>query len=299
MLGIPKMLAKAGLGATALALVMSCASAPTPAAKPAATPAPKTPVQKERTVTVRTPVLVKETVFYPDGLVDTYTTYKYDDSLNRLLEKTTFDPTRPDPIERVVSEYDANGILTDDLTYGSDGSLKVRHDISWTPGKLIASEKGQDAKGVGQFSSSYTYDQAGNRSTWKAFDGSGALRATTNYSYDSNRHLILIEMRNPANALTGSIKISYAPDGSTETWTYLGSDGSVQKSEVSILKGGKVMRFEVRHQDNSLAEATDYTYGPDGERLTAVLSDAAGKVKEKRSFDYLIRSDQKLETYYE
>ncbi|MDA8409774.1 MAG: hypothetical protein M0001_05205 [Treponema sp.] len=298
MLGIPKMLAKAGLGATALVLVMSCASAPKSAPKPAA-PAPTAPVQKERTVTVRTPVLVKETVFYPDGLVDTYTTYTYDDSLNRLLQKTTFDPTRPDFIEKVVSEYDANGIHTDDLVYGSDGSLKVRHDLTWTPGKLLASEKGQDAKGIPQFSSTYAYDQAGNRTEWKAFDGSGALRATTTYAFDSNKHLMLIEMRNAANALTGSIKVSYAADGSTETWAYLHADGSPEKSEVSILKNGQVLRFEVRRPDNSLAEATDYTYGPDGERLTAVLSDAAGKVKEKRSFDYRIRTDQKVETYYE
>ena len=299
MLGIPKMLAKAGLGATALILAISCASSPSATSKPAPEAAPKAPVLKERIVTLRTPVLVKETVFYPDGLVDTYSVYKYDDSLTRLLEKTTFDPTRPDPIERVVSEYDAKGILADELDYGSDGSLRVRHDMTWTAGRLLAYENGQDAKGIGQFSSSYTYNQLGNRSLWQAFDGSGALRATTSYAYDSGNRLVLIEIRNPANALTGSIKIIYAADGSAETWAYLGSDGSLQKSEVSILKNGKILRFEVRHPDNSLAEATDYTYGPDGERLTALLSDASGKVKEKRSFEYLVRQDQKVETYYE
>ena len=297
MLGMPKTLAKVGLGVSALILAMSCASSPPVASKPEA--APKAPVLKERTVTVRTPVVVKETVFYPDGLVDTYTVYKYDDSLTRLLEKTTIDPTRPEPIERVVSEYDPTGVLTDELTYGSDGTLRSRRNVTWTSGKLLATETGQDAKGTGQYSSSYDYDASGNRVTWKAFDGSGALRVTTTYSYDPQKRLVGIEMRNPANALTESIKVSYSADGSTETWAYYGSDGSLQKSEVSILKDGKVQRFEVRHPDNSLAEATDYTYGPDGERLTAVLSDASGKIKEKRSFEYRVRQDQKVETYYE
>lgn len=297
MLGKPKTLAKVGLGVSALFLVMSCASSPPVASKPEA--APKAPVLKERTVTVRTPVLVKESVFYPDGLVDTYTAYKYDDSLTRLLEKTTIDPTRAEPIERTVSEYGATGLLADELNYGSDGSLKSRRDMTWTAAKLLATETGQDAKGVGQYSSSYGYDGSGNRISWKAFDGSGALRVTTTYSYNAQKRLNLIEMRNSADALTGSIKISYAADGSTESWAYLGPDGSLQKSEVSILKDGKVMRFEVRRPDNSLAEATDYGYGPDGERLSAVLSDADGKIKEKRTFEYLIRQDQKVETYYE
>jgi len=294
--GIPKMLAQVALGAAAVALALSCAGAPQPTAQASA---PKTPVMKQRTVTIRTPVPVKETVFYPDGLVDTYVVYKYDSSLKHLLEKTTVDPTRPDPIERIVSEYDANGVLTDELTYGSDGSLKTRRDLTWTPDGLLADEKGEDSKGIGQFESSYSYDKAGNRTQWKAFDGSGVLKAITNYSYDDKGRLVLIQVLNSANIPTDSVKVSYADDGSSETRTYLASDGSVQNIEVSLIKDGKVVRFEVRHPDNSLAEATDYTYGPDGERLTSVLSDSTGAVKEKRSYEYSIRQDQKVETYYE
>lgn len=289
-------LARVALGAAAAALVMSCAGAPAPA--PAA-PAPKAPVAKTRTVTLRTPVLVKETVMYPDGLVDTYSVYKYDDNLKQLLEKTTFDPSRPDPIERIVSEYAAGGQLADEQIFGADGSLKSRRDMTWNAAGLLASEKGQDAKGVGQFSSTYDYDKAGDRILWKAFDGSGYLKASTTYAYDANNRAILIQMKNAADVPTGSIKIDYAADGSSETHTYLGTDGSVQKMEISLFKDGNLVRFEVRRPDNSLVEATDYTYGPDGERLTSTLSDASGEVKEKRAFEYKIRVDQKVETYYE
>lgn len=291
--GIPSTLARIGLGAAAVALVLSCASAPKP------TPAQPAPVAKQRTVTLRIPVLTKETVFYPDGLVDTYTVYKYDAGLTRLLEKTTFDPTRPDPIERVVSEYDAKGLLADELSYGSDGALKTRLDFSWGPEGLLASEKGSDSKGQGQYASSYAYDQAGRRVQWKAFDGSGLLKASTLYGYDAQGRLVLIQIKNAADAITGSIKVDYAADGGTETRSYLAPDGSLQRLEVSLLKDGKVVRLESRRADNSLVEATDYGYGPDGERLTSVLSDAAGKIKEKRGFEYSIRQDQKVETYYE
>ncbi|HUX36620.1 MAG TPA: hypothetical protein VMV44_01840 [Rectinemataceae bacterium] len=289
--GIPTMLARVGLGAAAAALVLSCAGTPSPA--------PKVPVKKERTVTLNTPVLVKETVFYPDGLVDTYTVFKYDDSLKRLLEKTTFDPARPDPIERVVSEYDTAGVLVDELSYGSNGSLRSKKDLSWTKEGLLASEKGADSKGLGQFASNYGYDKAGRRVLWQAFDGAGILRAATSYAYDGQGRPVLIEIRNAAKALTSSIEIAYAPDGSSETRNYLAADGSVQSIEVSLFKDGRLVHFELRHPDNSLVEATDYSYGPDGQRLTSVLSDPAGKVKERRSFEYAIRQDQKVEIYYE
>ncbi len=289
--GILKMLARVALGIAAAALVLSCAGTPRPA--------PKVLVKKERTVSFDTPVLVKETVAYPDGLVDTYTVYKYDDSLKRLLEKTTFDPTRPDPVERTVSEYDAAGILVDELNYGSNGSLRSRKDVTWTSEGLLATEKGTDAKGLGQYASNYSYDKAGRRVLWQAFDGSGILRATTSYAYDGQGRPLLIEIRNAAKALTGSIEIDYAAGGSTETRTYLASDGSVQGIEVSLYKDGELLRFERRHPDNSLIEATDYSYGSLGERLTAVLSDPTGKVKERRSYEYAIRKDQKVETYYE
>jgi antitoxin component YwqK of YwqJK toxin-antitoxin module len=247
--------------------------------------------------------MVKETVFYPDGLVDEYSVFTWDTAKQKLLSKSTFDPSRADPIEKVVSEFAANGLLSAELTYSSDGSLKSRREVTWggdaaTAGLLIT-EKGLDAKGLAQYASAYEYDKDQRRISWKAYDAKGALKAITLYKYDAKGHLALIELRNAANVLTGSIKVEFAADGSSEKRSYLAADGSLQKYEVSLYKAGKVLRLEIHRADNSLAEATDYTLGPLGERLATVTTDGNGKVKEKRSAEFAIREDQKIEVYYE
>jgi hypothetical protein len=263
--------------------------------------APKAPVQKERTVIVRVPVILKETVFYPDGLVDQYMVYTWDASKQKLLTKVTFDPSRIDPVEKVQSDYGVNGLLVAETTYGSDGAVKSRREVTYGDGPvpLLLSERGFDAKGILQFSSTWEYDKKGNRTVWKAFDSRNALKAITNYSWDTKDRLVSIELRNGANILTGTIKVEYSADGTGERRSYLASDGVLQKYELSLLKDGRVVRFEIRRADDSLAEASDFTLGPLGERLAAVTMDGSGKVKEKRNAEFAVREDQKTEIYFE
>jgi hypothetical protein len=289
-------LAPLSLGIAALALIVSCASAPPP--EPLPEPAPQ-PVQKERIVTYQVPVLSKETVYYPDGLVDVYTSYAWDEARIRLLSKSTFDSSRPEALEKVVYEYEAGGLPSAEQSYGSDGLLKSRKEFSWTGSKprLLAAERGLDAKGQAQWSSSYEYDASGRRTAWKAFDSRGALKATTLYAYDASGALSLITLKNEANAVTGSIEVARA--GEVETRSYKAPDGSVQKRELFRYAGQNLLRFEIRRADGSLAEATDYSYGQLGELVATVVSDGSGKVKERRQSEYLLREAQKVEIYFE
>ena len=80
----------------------SCSSVAPVSAK---APAPPAKVAKQRTIVTKVPVLVKETSYYPDGLVDEYISYKLDQAEKVLVEKSTYDPSRPDPVERLVPEY--------------------------------------------------------------------------------------------------------------------------------------------------------------------------------------------------
>ncbi|MEI6874594.1 MAG: hypothetical protein WCL50_05620, partial [Spirochaetota bacterium] len=260
-------------------------------------------VRKERTFVVKTAVVLKETVFYPDGLVDEYTLFSYDPTMQKLLSRASYDPSRVDPVEKVLSEYGASGKLAAEVTYGSDGSLKSRREVAWSEDKnypdLLLSERGLDAKNQVQYSSTYEYDKAGHRSAWRAFDAKGALKATTTYTYDAKGRLLLIELRNGANVGTGSIKVEYSADGNSEKRSYLAADGSLQKFEVTLQKDGKASRFEIHRADGSLAEVSDYTLGPLGERLATATTDGAGKVREKKSAEYAVREDQKIEVYYE
>jgi len=293
----PVSMARLAPGALALALITSCAGAPPPA-KPAVT-APA-PVRKERILVFQVPYLVKETRFYPDGLVDEYSVFAYDPTNRILLSKTTFDPSRADPIEKVVSELGADGRLAAELSYGPDGALRTRREVVWGGDKslLLAGERLLDGSGLLQGSSSWDYDAGGRRTAWKTFDEKGLLKGATAYKYDEGGRLLLRELRNAAGTVTGSIRTEWAADG-TEKDSYLGADGVLQRYELRMWKDGRVTRFETHRADGSLAEAVDYNYGPQGERLGAVTSDGAGKVKEKSVAEYALREDRKTEVYYE
>ena len=270
-------------------LAVSCAGGPAPAAAPQKQ-------RKERLVTVQVPVLVKETSYFADGLVDEYAIYKYDSSLLSLLEKDSYDGSRPDPVERVVSELD-NGRAKAESTYGADGKLRLRHEMTWDQEGRLLSERTLDQKGNVQSSSTYVYD-AGNRLEWKAFDGQGLLRAATSYEYRDGR-LVLVDMKDGAGKRTGSIAVEYDAAGLVAKRLYKAADGKLQKYEVPTYSAGRLMTLETRLADGSLVSRVAYTYGDLGQVLGSVVTDAAGAVKDRRSFEYTIRQDQKTEVYWE
>jgi len=271
-------------------LAISCAGGPAPAAAPQKQ-------RKERTVTVQVPVLVKETSYFADGLVDEYAIYKYDASLLVLLEKDSYDGSRPDPIERVVAEVES-GRAKAESTYGADGKLRLRREMTWDQGGRLLSERTLDQKGSVQSSSAYAYDAAGNRLEWKAFDGQGLLRAVTGYEYREGR-LVLVDMKDGAGKRTGSIAVEYDAAGLVAKRLYKAADGKLQKYEVPTYSAGRLMTLETRLADGSLVSRVAYTYGDLGQVLGSVVTDAAGAVKDRRSFEYTIRQDQKTEVYWE
>lgn len=285
--------------AAASLLALSCAGGPSAVSgaskKSAAAPAAK--VKKERTVAVKTPVLVKETAFYSDGLVDSYSVYSYDDSQTTLLEKKSYDAARPDPVERLVPQY-KDGKRSAELVYDADGKAKLTREFDLDAAGRIAQERILDSKGALQSVSSYAYDAEGNRVEWKVLDASSILRAVTSYSYKAGK-LALIEMRGPSGAKTGSIAVEYDAAGRELKRSYLAADGSLQKYEASIYEGNRLVALETRRPDGSLASRLSYAYGEAGELLSATETDSKGAVKGTTKYEYRIREDQKTEVYYE
>jgi hypothetical protein len=263
-----------------------------PAVAPEPVPAPK--VAKQRTLIVKAPILVKESSFYPDGLLDEYVVYKYDDTKTRLLEKSTFDAARPDPTEREVSEW-KDGKLAAETVFDADGKIKLRREYAYTAAGKLASERVLDAKGKLQSSSTYAYDAAGAKTEWRAFDGEGLLKAVTSYAPTR------IEMKNSGGALTGSISIETGPGGVPLAYTYFAADGTKQKIEIYFYATGSAVpaAIETRRADGTVTSKTSYAYGSLGELVKSVTVDGSGGVRDTRSYDYAIREDSRIETYYE
>ncbi len=287
-----------------LLFALSCASQPkaasgtaTVAAQAQASPAVPEKQRKERIVVVKVPVLVKEVSLYADGLVDEYFVYKYADGLRALSSKETFDTSRMEAIERLVTEV-VGGRLTAETVLDADTRVRSRHEYGYDADGRVNVERVLDTKGALQSSSTYAYDAAGNRIEWKALDGKGVLKALARYSFSSGR-LVLIEMSDGSGKKTGSISIEYDAAGLVTKRSYKAADGSLQKYETYTYADGKATTEETHRADGSLMTKTTNTYGSLGELLSTTTTDAAGSAKDRRTFEYSIREDRKTEVYYE
>jgi len=293
------------LGLGCAALIGACASG----AHPAAPPASAAKVMKQRTIQVKVPVLVKESSYYADGLLDGYVTYRYDAANKNLLEKDSYDAARSDPVDRTVSEW-SGGRLTDDMVYDQDGKPRLRHDYGYDAAGHLVSDTITDGKGQPSSSSTYAYDAAGNKTEWRAFDAKGVLKALTVYSYgkpagSGGLPLMLIAMKDSAGTSTGSITLSYDDKGRLLRRDYRAADGSPQKSEVYAYgpaagpAAGMPTALEIRRADGSLASRTLYVIGDLGQVLKATDQDGSGVVRGYKQFEYTVREDSVTETYYE
>jgi hypothetical protein len=284
---------------SAAAVLGSCASK---ASVPAQMPAPGAQagapgkVAKQRTVVTKVPVLVKETSYYSDGLVDEYITYKLDDTKKNVVEKATFDPSRPDPVERVVTEY-GEGRPTAESIYDSDAKLRSRRELGYDFSGRLISERMLDANGKAQSSSAYAYDAEGRKTEWKALDGSGAVKAISSYTY-GGKDLTGVAIKDSGGTLSGTIKLDYA-DGALAKRSYFGADGTLQKYEAYLYEGGRLAALENRRADGSLASRVAYEYGSSGELAKASEYDSSGALKGYTTYEYVVREDSAVETYYE
>jgi hypothetical protein len=273
------------------------APAPTAAAKPAPEPA-KAPekVAKQRTIVTKVPVLVKESAFYVDGLPDETVVYKLDAAQRLTLEKVRFDPSRSEPVQRVAYEY-KEGRLWAESSYESDGKLRSRREFSYDSAGRLAGDRVLDPSGKALSSSAYAYDGNGRKSEWKAMDGAGGVNADTTYAYGPDG-LSLVEMRDSGGALAGSIRLEYAA-GKLAKRSYFGPDGAPQKVESFAYAGGRIQSVELRRADGGFVSKTAYAYGSSGELVRETSLDASGKDGSYRSYEYAVREDGSVETYYE
>jgi YD repeat-containing protein len=274
--------------ATLLGAALLFGSCATKGAAPSKMPAEPAKPAKPSTAVAKVPVLVKETSFYPDGLVDEYVAYKLDATDKNVVEKATFDPARPDPVERAVPEY-KDGRLVAESIYDSDSKLRSRRDLGYDASGRLVSERVLDANGKVTSSSAYAYDGQGRKAEWRVLDSSGGIKAVSAYSYDRGA-LVGVAMKDSGGRLSGSIKMEYA-DGLLAKRSYLGPDGALQKYESYSYAGGRVTELENRRADASLASKATYEYGPIGELVKSSEFDSSGALKGYSTYEYIVRED--------
>jgi antitoxin component YwqK of YwqJK toxin-antitoxin module len=276
--------------------LFSCAGGPAQPKSTVASASPPAKVAKTRTIVTKVSVLVKETTFYSDGLVDGYTVYKLDGDKKAVVEKDKFDAARSEPVERSVFEYKGGREIAESI-YESDGKLRSRRELGYDSAGRLSSDRLVDAKGVVLSASAYSYDASGRKTEWRALDGSGAVKATTGYSYGPDG-LVAVEMRDAAGTVTGTIKSEYE-GGRLARRVYTGASGEAQKSEVYVNSGARPASMELRRSDGSLVAKTAYEYGSSGELAKATEFLPSGAASSYTTYEYVVREDSSTETYYE
>jgi hypothetical protein len=304
---------RSGLIAAAVLIISSCVSQPTPPAEvpvqepvqaqvqePAAeTPVVavvKEPVRKERIEEFKTPVPVKETITFADGVVDRVVTMVYDKDNRLLISTSSKKPSTPDPIERVTYEYQ-EGLLSVKSVYGSDGSLQSKSQYVYQkPGELIK-ETILDGKSLVQSISEWTWDN-GHKSTWQIISAAGVVLAKTEYVYEGDV-LKAATLYDGAGNSKGSIEYSYGEGDMLTAVKYFNAAGSQDGRVEYVVKDGRVMQESTYRYDGRLERRMSYEYGQDGALLRKTLADSSGKAREVSVFENVYRTDTRVIVYYE
>jgi hypothetical protein len=287
----------------ALSALSACAGGPSPAQpdKQGMSPAvAKEPAKmaKTRVVAVKVPVLVKETTYYADGLVDFSTVYTTDAGAKKLLEKNKYDPSRGAPIERTTYEYE-NGREKAESIYEFNGSLRSRRELGYDSAGRLATDRLLDAKDSVLSASAYAYDASGRKIEWRVLDASGAVKASTVYASGPSGPTSA-EMRDAAGAVTGKIVSEYEGKRLVRR-VYASQTGEVQKFESFSYAGQSPApsSVELRKADGSLVAKTAYEYGGYGEVVKATELLSSGAVSSYTTYEYVVREDSVNETYFD
>lgn len=276
------------------ALAASVALAACVSAPPAKAPEPQ---RKERTETVRVPVLLKEISFFANGVLDRTVTYTYDGALKLLTERKVQEPSRSEPTERTVYEY-AGTAPASMTTFDPEGRQKTRTTFKTDAAGRILEEAVSDSKGNPQSSSRYEYDSAGLRIRRRVYDGAGALLAVSEYSYAAGRLAVII-LKDSAERPAGRLEHEYDTEGRLTLRVTFDSAGAVVQRERFSYTGNALSEERLERGDGRVERRVVYEIGPEGAPVKSTLYDGTGRVRDVRVYEHGFRTEERTVVYYE
>jgi hypothetical protein len=286
-------------------LAASCVSGPsvpdkspatTPATVPVAQPVKAAPVRKERIEEYKTPVVLKETITFSDGMVDRVISYEYSEDKQRLLSSVARKPSSVDPVERISYEY-KDARLFAKSTFGADGALSGKSEYTYDGGGNLLTEVILDGKGIMQSASEYSWT-SGRKASWLVKSSAGIVMAKTDYSYAGDS-LASARLFDGAGNAKGKVEYGYGPGSSLASVKYFDAAGSQDGRIEYTLKDGRVAKESVYRTDGRLERQVSYEYAPDGALMRKILADSSGKTREVVVYENTYRTDKRTVVYYE
>jgi hypothetical protein len=252
-------------------------------------------VKKERIEEFKTPMILKETIQFADGVIDRVITYTYDDGYRHLLSTIATKPSSIDPIERVVYGYD-NGVLAVKTLYGSDGIVQSKTAYDYSPDGLMTKETVLDGKDMVQSISEWTWEGS-RKVSWRVISTAGLTLAKTEYVYDHDM-LVASSLFDGSGTPKGRIAYAYGEANALVTVSYFNAAGAQDGRTEYTLKDGRPATESVYRADGRLERKVSYEYGAEGALLKKIIADASGTPREIATYDYAYRTDTRV-IYYE
>jgi hypothetical protein len=275
-----------------LAFLASCRSAGKPSPEPASPapsaaesppPAPSpSPLPPEKSIIT---LLVKESKYNGSDRLDSYVTSEWDASGKILLSKTTHDGQRSAIQGKTVYEHDASGRVTMETVYGPENALKYKLVSAYDGSGRKIEEKRRDPRGTVILTSRFSYDENGNRTSWKIFMGETDLVGETQYRYEGG-FLNRITMRARDNEYRGMIEIVYDKKGREISRTNISVRGTTESYEEYAYEGDRRVGETKTGITGKVLLAITMEYGKDGYIFKRTVRNDKGKVKEYAVFEY-------------
>ena len=228
-------------------------------------------------------VVVKKTLYNPDGSVDSWHDYEYD-SVGNMTKDIYYWGSDGTLLYRYEYEYDSK--LTKETYYGTDGDIdgwnEYEYDNAGNQTKKIWSDSngkssviwekeydsaGNEAKRISYgYNDSvnrdeYEYDSAGNKSKWIGYDKDGNIDDWYEYEYDRRGNK--------------TKETRYHSDGSIWYW-----------SEYEYDSAGKQIKNTSYKSDGSIRAWEEYEYDSEGYEKKYTVWDCEIGVEYWREYDY-------------
>lgn len=253
-------------------------------------------VRKERVEEFKTPVVIKETIRFADGVIDRVIAYTFDDGYRHLLSTSTTKPSAADPIEHAVYAYD-NGMLAATTVYGSDGTVQTRTTYGYDADGHEVRETVLDGKDIVQSVSEWTWT-GGRKLSWRVVSAAGVTLAKTDYVYDQDL-LVASSLYDGSGTPKGRITYTYDEAHALVAVAYLNAAGAQDGRIEYTIKDGRPVTESVYRADGKLERKASYEYGAEGAVLRKITADASGTTREITTYDNAYRTDTRTVIYYE
>lgn len=283
----------------AAALVSGCITAPEEEAQPPAAeqePVPeKEPEKAPEPVyeTVIIPLQTRETVYFPDGVVDRFTETAYIDDSALVKREDTYN-TYEELIESVTFEYDGDKPVKE-LVYGPDSRLRSYQLLEYNDDGLLSGRGSYDARDNLQTRSTYEYDDRGRKTRWNVYGGSKNILSYTDYLYDDEGRLSEMKIYAPDGTLEDGFSYEYAASGSlpVRQIQYTAAGSVVQVVEFTA-EDNRVMEKRSLTASGGIEYRFTYEYGDHGELLRESVYSGSGDLIEYFEMEYRIYEETRL-----